>query len=197
MEHYAHLTDEELVAEYLGGDSQAFTSIVNRFMKPVYNFVYRLCGNEKDAEEIVQESFVKLWKNIKKFRRGEKFKTWFYTIARNTAIDYLRKKKHIVFSAFDNEDGGNVLEDTLVSEEPGAIELFESSENKIFLEGLLEGLPTHYREVLFLYYNEDLNLEEISQVLNKPLNTVKSQHRRALMHLRNKVDTAPNSNKRT
>ena len=194
MEDLSKLKDEELMERYLDeGSEKFFVEIVNRYLRPVYNFVRRYGGDEKDAEEISQESFVKLWKNIRKYRKGEKFKTWFFTIARNTAIDLLRKKRHVVFSAFDSENGSNILEDTLESQEVMADKIFELSENKDLLEKLLDDLPPNYKEVLFLYYNEEMNLEEISEVLKKPLNTVKSQHRRALIKLREHMD-APKLN---
>lgn len=192
MEDVLGLKDEELVFHYTKEESQpAFAELVNRYLKPVYNFSLRLCGNPKDAEEISQESFVKLWKNIGKFRQGEKFKTWFYTIVRNTTIDWMRKKKHVVFSEFDNAEGDNYLEDTLIDTEKTAHELFELSENKDLVEKLLYGLSVQYREVLLLRYHESMDFEEIGKMLSKSVNTIKSQHRRALITLRKKLEHAP------
>ena len=186
------MSDEELVFHYIENDDQsAFTELVNRYLKPIYNFSLRLCGNPKDAEEITQESFVKLWKNIGKFRQGEKFKTWFYTIARNTTIDWMRKKKSIVFSEFENEDGNNYIEDTLIDTEKTTHELFELSEHKVTVERLLGELTVQYREVLLLRYHEGLDFEEIGKTLKKSVNTVKSQHRRALIILSKKLTHAP------
>lgn len=191
MEDLTAIKDEELVARYIQGDNSAFVEIVNRYLKPIYNFTYRMCGNNKDAEEITQESFLKVWKHIEKFKQKEKFKTWIYTIARNTTIDWLRKKKSVLFSQFDNEDGGNSLEDNLVDTELLPDEEFIRSENKKVVEGLFEQLPMHYREVLFLHYNESLDFTEIDTVLEKSVNTIKSQHRRALILLRKELAHAP------
>ena len=192
MEKVTQLKDEELVSQYLLEDNElAFIEIVNRYLKPLYNFTYRLCGNTSEAEEITQESFLKIWKKLHTFKQGEKFKTWIYTIARNTTIDHLRKKKSLVFSDFDREDGDNFLEDTLVDTEILPDELFEKSEKKKDMEELLSTLSVHYREVLILHYHESLSFEEISGVLEKPLNTVKSHHRRAIIALRKKLENAP------
>jgi len=191
MEDVTQLKDEELVFHYMEGNDSAFVELVNRYLKPVYNFSHRLCGDKKDAEEISQESFVKLWKNIGKFKQEQKFKTWFYTIVRNTTIDWMRKKKQIVFSEFDNEDGGNFLEDTLVDTEKTAHELFELAENKKMVEHMLNEMSLQYREVLLLRYHEGLDFEEIGNVLKKSVNTVKSQHRRALILLRKRLENAP------
>jgi len=192
MEDISGLKDEELVFHYREKEEDAaFVELVNRYLKPVYNFSLRLCGNPKDAEEISQESFVKLWKHIGAFRQGERFKTWLYTIVRNTTIDWMRKKKSVLFSEFENEDGNNYLEDTLVDTEKTAHELFELSENKILVEKLLNELSVQYREVLVLRYHESLDFEEIGKMLKKSVNTVKSQHRRALIILRKKLGGAP------
>lgn len=191
MEDIAGLKDEELVFHYISGEDSAFVELVNRYLKPVYNFSCRLCGDKKDAEEITQESFVKLWKNIGRFRQGEKFKTWLYTIVRNTTIDWMRKKKHVLFSEFENDEGGNFLEENLVDTEKLADELFEASEHKAAAEKLLGELTIQYREVLILRYNEGLDFEEIGKMLKKSVNTVKSQHRRALIMLRKRLGSAP------
>ena len=188
---YEQNTDEELVGLYLAGDEHAFTEIVQRHIKPLYNFVLRLSGNGRDAEEIVQESFVKVWKHMKNFRQGEKFKTWLYTISRNTTIDVLRKKKSVLFSVFEADDGSNMLEETLTDDELLPDELFEHAERKEFAEKLLEKLPLHYREVLLLRYQQGLDFSEISSMLGRSVNTVKSQHRRALLGLRKDLASAP------
>src|SRR3974390_42366 len=107
-------TDEELIAGYVQGDEEAFTLLVQRHLKTVYSFVVRFVGDEQEAEDIVQETFLKAWKSARHYRaEASRFKTWILRIARNTAIDYLRKKKHIVFSAFENEHGQNILAETV------------------------------------------------------------------------------------
>lgn len=85
-------------------------AIVRQYIKPLYNFVYRIIPDSGEVEDIIQEVFVKIWKNIKKFDpkqnpSADGFKTWIFTIARNTTIDWLRKKKSISFSQMDSRAG--------------------------------------------------------------------------------------------
>jgi len=80
-------TDQQLIESYFDGDEAALAVLVNRYLKPVYNFAFRLTGNQADAEDVSQETFLKAWKNIKKFRADENFKAWILKIARNTAYD--------------------------------------------------------------------------------------------------------------
>lgn len=111
-------SDEKLIEQYLKGDEKSLEILINRHLKPVYIFVYRLVGSQSEAEDVTQVVFVKIWKNIKKFDTKKSFKTWMYRITHNTAIDYLRKKKAVPFSAFENEEGENPVLDSLVDLAP-------------------------------------------------------------------------------
>lgn len=180
--------DNQLIADYLNGDEKALPIIINRHLRPIYNFIYRFAGNTQDTQEITQETLLKMWRGLKKYRQNESFKAWLYTIARNATIDWLRKKKNqsknSAFSNFENEFGENSLEDSIADPAPLPEELIAKTEEKIFLENALNKLPILYREVLLLHYKEYFTFDEIAKILNKPLNTVKSQHRRALIILR-------------
>jgi RNA polymerase sigma-70 factor (ECF subfamily) len=187
-------TDQELIADYVSGaDENAINVLINRHLKLVYNFSYKLVGNAEDAEEITQETFVKIWKNIEKYKKGQSFKAWLMKIARNTAIDLLRKKKSFSFSDFETSTGENLLVDTLADSEPGPMELTARSHDGNFLNDILENLSQIYKEVIVLRYQDGMTFEEIAKFLDKPLDTVKSQHRRALIRIRQLMETlAPN-----
>jgi RNA polymerase sigma-70 factor (ECF subfamily) len=180
-------TDEQLIADVLSDDSgsdAAFSELVRRYIKSIYNFVYRLCGNASDVEDISQEVFVKVWKNLKKYRVGESVRAWIFTIARNTTIDWLRKRKNFVFSDFENAEGENPLTATLADASPLADEIFAEREDRAVLESALAQLSFAHREVLLLHYMEGLTFDEIGKILQHPLHTVKSRHQRALLKLR-------------
>ncbi len=166
-------------------------SIVAQYLKPIYNFAYRLSGNAEDAQDITQEVFIKVWKNIKKYNPSQSFKAWIFAIARNTTIDWLRKRKNLVFSDFENEDGSNFLENTTADEAPLSDELFAKKEGQKMLEEILQQIPIEYRTIIILHDIEDLTFEEIAKVVKKPMNTVKSQHRRAMQALRKYLAVAP------
>lgn len=176
--------NSELIADYLNGDEKSFEILMSRHMGSVYNFIYRLVPKNVDVDDVVSETFFKVWKNLKKFRVEEKFTTWLFTIARNTAYDTMRKKHELAFSNFDTDDGNNFLTDTLVNSEPLAPEILEQAENKKIVENLLEKISPDHREVLLLHYVNEFTFEDIGKILSKPLDTVKSQHRRALIILR-------------
>jgi RNA polymerase sigma-70 factor (ECF subfamily) len=176
-------SDRQLIADALKGDDDAFAFLVHRHLSAVYNFAYRFGGRD-EADDIAQETFFKVWKNLKKFHPDGNFKTWLFQIARNTTIDHMRKKRDLAFSKFENAEGENFLEETLADTEPLADEIFARAEKEKHLEKTIEKLSPIYREVLLLYYQNNFTFEEIAKILKKPLDTVKSQHRRALERLR-------------
>ncbi len=177
--------DKKLIENYFEGDTQALTFLIECNLKLIYRYAFRMTRSKEDAEDITQETFVKLWRNIEKFDLDKNFRTWLLGIAHNTAIDHLRKRKVFVFSDFDmNEEWGGFA-DTVADVAPLPPELFERAEKKNLLDAALGQLSPQAREVLMLYYEEDLTFAEIGDILNKPINTVKSQHRRALLVLKN------------
>lgn len=184
--------DKELVEKFLNGDKKSLEVIVNRHLKPVFNYVYRITSSSNETEDIVQEVFIKVWKNISKFNPDQNFKTWLFAIARNTTIDWLRKRKNISFSKLDSindEEGDKTFEETLRDAEPLPDEIFMKKEIKKDLEKALTKIRPDFKEIMLLHYTENLTFQEISLITQKPLNTVKSQHRRALESLRKLIIT--------
>lgn len=177
-------TDTQLITDYLNGEEHTLELLIKRHLKSVYNFVRRFTGNKQDSEDITQEVFLKVWKNIKKYRAGESFKTWLFAIAKNTSIDWLRKKKSLVFSEFEGEDGENALLNTLTDPAPLPFEHIVRMQDKKLLDTALEKLSPMYRAVMLLRYHHHCTFEEIGIILGKPLHTVKSQHRRAIAIMR-------------
>ena len=175
-------SDELLVQEYISGDDNSLKILIDRYTPSIYNFSVRFVGRDY-ANDIVQDTFIKVWKNLKKFDiKKASFKTWLFTITRNTITDYLRKKKLVLFSDIEKED--EMFADNIEDEVILPDEAMSKLEDKEFLNKLLDQIPAKYREVLVLYYQEDMTFSEIGKMLGKPLNTVKSHHRRALLLLR-------------
>lgn len=163
-----------------------FENIINQYLKPVYNFIFRIVGGRGEAEDITQETFVKVWKNLNKIDPKKNIKTWLFAIARNTAIDFLRKRKNILFSELDlsAQEDATKFEEKLRDIEPLPDEIFMRKELGKELENVLLKIRPDWREIILLYYSENMTFKEISEVVNKPLNTVKSHHLRALHQIR-------------
>ncbi len=177
-------TDEELLSLYKEGNKEHFETIIARYIGAIYNFTKRT-GAKEEADDVTQEIFLKVWKNIGKFDADKaSFKTWIFTIARNTVTDFLRKKKNISFADLEGEDEDFSFSETISDENLLPDEMLQKLQDEELLKSCLDTLPLAYQGVLSLYYQEDMTFDEIGKVLGKPLNTVKSQHRRAVLELR-------------
>ncbi len=178
------LIDSQLVADYLAGDEESLEILIRSYLKPIYGFVYKYVGNEQNAEDVTQEVFIKVWSKLKRFDQRKSFKTWIFSIAKNTCIDLLRKRKTIPFTAFENEEGENQLIETLSDPAPLANEVLERSDITETINAAINQLTLKYRMVLSSRYDGDLSFKEISESLGEPLHTIKSRHRRALIKLK-------------
>ncbi len=176
------ITDAQLVEQTMLGDQGSFDELVRRYTKQIYNFSFRLTGTIESAEDITQETFIKVWKNLKKYDSNQNFRPWIFTIARNTATDWLRKKKNISFSQLSHDD--MQFEDSVSDTNADIEKDISQIENADLAKKLLSELSPDYKSVLVLHYTESMTFDEIGTILNKPLNTVKSWHRRALLQLR-------------
>ena len=184
-EHERSRDDRELIALFLRGDEASFSVLLDRHMPMVYRFAYRYLSNADDASDVTQEAFIRAWKHIKKFDTSRSFKTWILAIAKNAALDHIKKKKPVLFSQIESQekDLDAILAPHLAEEElPDAA--FDRVSDARVLESTLAKLPAPYRVVLALRYGEHLKFREIADILSEPIDTVKSKHRRGLMHLR-------------
>lgn len=176
-------SDGDIILEYISGDDLMFDLLVKRYIKSIYNFACRIVGAE-DASDITQEVFVKVWKNIKKYNPEKSFKTWIFTIANNTSIDYLRKKHAVLFSQLSSPDEHDDFESNLQSDLPLPDEEYFKNDQIKQINKLILTLPASVRSVIILKYCNDCTFSEIGTILGEPLDTVKSRHRRALIKLK-------------
>lgn len=175
------LDDKNLIQQYLKGDEKALEILIKKYLKPIYSFVYKNVGDAAQAEDITQEVFVKVWKNMKRFDQKKSFKPWIFQIAKNTSIDFLRKKKSIPFSKFENEKGQNVLMESLSAESEN---LIENLDDKNVVAFVMKNLNDKEQKIITLRHSDGLSFKEIADVLKESINTVKSRYRRALVNIR-------------
>ena len=178
------IEDKILIQQYLKGDEKSLEILIARYLKPIYSFVYKNVGNPSEAEDITQEVFIKIWKNIKKFDQNKNFKPWIFQIAKNTSIDFLRKKKSIPFSKFENEKGQNVLLDNM-ADAPNNI--IENLSDKRVLASASFGLNEKEQKIINLRHKEGMSFKEIADVFKESINTVKSRYRRAIANMRKNI----------
>jgi RNA polymerase sigma-70 factor (ECF subfamily) len=151
----------------------------------VYGFVRTFVKDSDSAEDVTQEIFVKVWKYLGRYNPAQSFRPWLYTIAKRTALDFLKKKQLVPFSELENEDGLDWLSQTVVDSGPSPDALVQSGFEQRRVSSALESLSPSYADVVSLHHREGLKFREIADTLGQPLNTVKSQYRRALAQLKN------------
>lgn len=180
-------TDEQLISEYFAGKKESFEVLVKRYLKPVYWFAYKYAKDVAEAEDIAQEVFVKAWRALNNFDQARSFKAWLFAIAKNTTLDFLKKKKAIPFSEFDLEDGGNFIADTIADESDSPEEIFEKKEKREILAAALKRLSPEYQAVVASRHENDFTFQQAADRLGESMNTVKSRYRRALIALKKSI----------
>ena len=178
----AELSDPELAAATLSGDERAFTVLADRYHGRLLNFVHRMIGDRHRAEDLVQETFVRVHKHLHRYDQNRKFSTWAYTIAGNLAKNELRNRSRnplVLFQTLKkNWDADHrPLEWEDLRHKPD--DLFRKRDLRAKVEEVVAELPDHHREVFVLRELEGKSYEEISTITGVNLGTVKSRLNRA------------------
>ncbi len=171
-------TDQEIIHDILRGDERAFTELLDRYERSVYNFIRRQVRSTQDAQDLAQETFIKVFRFLHSYRTEKKFITWVFTIATNTLHDWWRKERRAPL-LFD--EPGDVEEATETNNAESAYTTIEAS---VDLARALESIRPEYAQILLLYYRHGFSYEDIASALHLPLNTVKTHLARAKQALR-------------
>lgn len=179
-------SDEDLAASAQRGDVRAYGELVERYQRLVFRVIWSRSGaGQHDVEDLAQETFVKAWERLETYDPSRPFKAWIARIAGNTAIDRHRSDSRQPRTS-DLEDVSAVL----ASGEPGPAATAISRESRRALLSRLKELPDHYREVVVLRFIEDLSYEEIAEMLDMPLGSVKTRIFRGRELLKQRLDPA-------
>ena len=175
-------TDEELIARFQKGDEQAYVELVNRYRDRLLNFAYRFVNDEEQAEDVVQDTLLKLYTHRHYYRNIAKFSTWIYTIAGNLAKTELRKRKrHKVTNL--SQMGRQEQDYELPATEAETGQKVDGHYAGKQIQQAIQMLPLHFRTVIILRDIQELSYEEISNIVDVPLGTVKSRINRARLQL--------------
>ena len=172
------VNDRELVAIAIDGFDGSFEELVRRYQRPISAYVYRMVGDYDIALDLTQEIFIKIYASLSRYRPEFKFSTWIYKIAHNAAIDHLRRnagRERSISNGSESEPQQLVIESKGLSPEQQS----EREERRIEIESVVRLLPTAYRELIVLRHSQDLTYEEIVEVTQLPLGTVKNRLFRA------------------
>ena len=186
MDNQFSYTDEELIARFQEGDEQAYTELVNRYRDKLMTFVYRFVNDMEQAEDIIQDTMLKLYTHKHYYRNIAKFSTWIYTIAGNLAKTELRKRKSRKVTNI-SQMGPEDRDYELPSVAPETDEVVQSEYIEKKIQAAIQNLPLHFRTVTILRDIQELSYEEISKIVEVPLGTVKSRINRARLQLQKEL----------
>ncbi len=184
--------DEALMFRYQKGEVAAFEVLLARHRKPIFNFIYRFVGSREVAEDLLQETFLRVIKGAAGYQKKAKFTTWLYTIARNLCVDQSRRKKHRRHQSLDaplraGDESGSLM-DVIAGDEMASDRQVGNRQLHERLQQAIATLSDEQREVFLMREFLEMPFKDIAAVVGVPENTVKSRMRYALEKLRLELD---------
>jgi RNA polymerase sigma-70 factor (ECF subfamily) len=186
---YALGEERALIDRSRRGDLAAFDRLVRQYERNVFNTAYRLSGSHEDAADIAQEAFVRAWNNLKSFRGDSAFSTWLYRIVTNVFLDDRKRKRARPHRSLEDV---LTLDESTVQRQfedptPGPQDLAEGDERRKIVEEAIQTLPEGQRIMVVMYHTQGLSYEEIAEITQLPMGTVKSRLNRARLALRDRL----------
>jgi len=187
--HLTNLPDADIAALAKQGRESAFRELVRRYERPVFSLIYRMVRDREIAEDLAQDTFIKVLNNIDRYRPEFKLSSWLFKIANNVAIDHLRKRQLETVSMEGSPHAATAAEVEATSFEIAAdqespLDEMEARELGSSIERAIAGLRPEYRSCIMLRHVEGRSYEEIAAILDLPLGTVKTYIHRARHELR-------------
>jgi len=160
--------DESIITAVANGDTLAYAQLVDRYKDLVFNVALKLLQHREEAEEVAQDTFIKVFKQLSNFKGESKLSTWIYKIAYNNSLDRLKKNKK-----YRNDVPIDGFTAERLKYVDNALEQLIDAEKQQLIKNSLAQLPEDYRIVLHMFYFEDLSLQEMAEIINIEANTVK------------------------
>jgi len=169
--------EHTLIRKCQNGDESAFSPLIDSYKNKLFSYLYRLCGNREEAEDLFQETLIKAWKSMKHLNEPNKFSSWLFSIAHNLTMDSLSKKKRnfivSLTSHYNLLNPNNQFDDLIRNEE-----IFE-------IQKIVDGFPPKQKEVFLLRIFGEKKFKEIAEIMNEPLNTVLSHMHYSVEKIKN------------
>lgn len=186
--------DNDIVSKIQKGETALFEIIIERYQGKLFAYLYRLVGNKEEAQDLLQDVFIKAFRNMKSYDVERKFSSWIYRIAHNEAINYLKRKS--LRRLISWEDIVSTRDKLMTSDtEDGADKAWLRKEVITEADEAINRLPIKYKQVLLLRYYSEKSYEEISEILQKPINTVGTLINRAKKKMAKEVEKIAEQNK--
>ncbi len=184
---WGRLSDEELLENYRAGETEAFSELVRRYERELYNYLRRYLGDATLAEDVFQNTFLQLHLKLDLYEKGRTVRPWLYTIATNQAIDAMRKAGRHRTVSLDakapSDDESITYAELIEGTETDPLAGLEAAERRQWVHDALDRLPQYMRGVVLMAYFQELKYREIAEALDIPVGTVKSRLHAAVAKL--------------
>ncbi len=181
LSKYRELSDNELVKLVQAGEAEPFDELVRRHQVKIHDLCYKMLRNYDDAKDLAQETFLKAYRKINKFAGRSKFSTWLYRIAVNNCLNFIKKQR-------PTEE---LFEEITSSGKDDPVQKYKSKKFREMIKRAVAKLPEVQKAVFTLRTLEDLSYQEVSEILKKPVSTIKVNHHLAVKNLRNYLRQKP------
>ena len=182
------MSDDQLIARTLAGETEAFGVLVRRWESPIYGLSFRMLGRDEDARDVCQETFTSAYRNLRKFRGDSKFSSWLYRIALNACHSRLRRADNGLTQPLETSTSEGV---TIEYSDPSVEDVSEKlqrDQRANIIRRALHALPAEMRQVILMKEYEDLTFNEIAEILEIPVSTVKSRLYTGLRQMRARLE---------
>ncbi|MBO7213205.1 MAG: sigma-70 family RNA polymerase sigma factor, partial [Rikenellaceae bacterium] len=188
IDNLSAVSDSELVSQARDGDRRAFDELFGRYQESIRQmYLQRTGGNEPDSNDMLQNTFIKVYLNLDRYNPEYTFCQWIFTIARNTFIDYTRRKREFMVSIDASDNFSNVC--MPASQQPTPEERMIITQHSRELNMILDNMAPRYRDVIILRFFNEYSYDEIAEKLNVPIGTVKTLIHRAREILLSKISS--------
>ena len=177
-----HLNDSELILCFKQGKSEAFEEIVMRYQAPLYSYILTITKNADISNDVLQDVFIRVYKNIDKYNEENKLKNWLFTLTRNLTMDYFRKNSIKLLPLENKDDEEFSVIDTISDSESQPIDIVTENDKTKRINKALNKLNADERELIVL--KDSMTFQEIAEMQNKPIGTLLSKFNRALKKLK-------------
>ncbi|MFQ3549168.1 MAG: sigma-70 family RNA polymerase sigma factor [Armatimonadota bacterium] len=185
--------ERALIQRCKNGEIGAFDELITKYEKRVFNYAYRVAGNYDDANDVAQEALIRVYNSLHTFRGDANFTTWMYRIVTNVFLDDRKKQKahrKVSLDEYIDLDENSVTRQ-FEDNSPTPEVVIEKKEKDQFVQNAISTLPEYQKIIVTLYHIEDLSYEEIAEILQLPIGTVKSRLNRARLALKEKLENIP------